>query len=76
MAKKWMRKAFENSHGQLKDRAKAVGKPVAEFAAEHAHSRDKHVAAQSRLALVGMGKDIPDRPAPKPVAERRYGKNG
>ena len=73
MAKHWMKKAFENSHGQLKAKAEAAGKSTAEFASEHAHSSNPRLAAQSRLALVGMGKDIPDRP--KPSAERRYGKS-
>lgn len=74
MAKKWMRKAFENSHGQLKEKAKAAGKSTAEFASEHAHSSGR-VGAQARLALIGMGKNIPDKPKRPSPAETRY-KNG
>jgi len=74
MAKHWMKKAFENSHGQLKEKAKAAGKSTSEFASEHAHSPGR-VGSQARLALVGMGKDIPDKPKRPSSAEMRYGKS-
>ena len=72
MAHKWMKNAFAGAHGQFKAKAQAAGKSTAEFASEHAHSPGK-VGAQARLALVGMGKSIPEKPKPRPVAERRYG---
>lgn len=50
---KWMEKAFANSHGQFKAKAKKVGKSTAEFASEHAHDKGK-LGKQARLAEVGM----------------------
>ena len=71
MAKRWMKKAFENAHGQFKEKAKAAGKSTAEYASERAHAPGR-TGAQARLALVGMGKDIPDKPAPPDRAASRY----
>jgi hypothetical protein len=52
-SKKWMSKAFANSHGQFKAKAKRAGKSTAEFAHEHEHDSGK-LGRQARLAEVGM----------------------
>lgn len=51
--KKWMKKAFENSHGQFKAKAEKAGESTAEFAKEKEHAKGK-TGAQARLAEVGM----------------------
>ena len=53
MAKKWIAKAFANSHGQFKAKAKAAGESTSEYAHEKEHTKGK-VGKQARLALVGM----------------------
>ena len=53
MAKKWMAKAFANSHGQFKAKASAAGESTRQYAEEHKHSAGK-TGKQARLALVGM----------------------
>lgn len=53
MAKKWMQKAFANSHGQFKAKAERAGESTAEFAKEHEHSPGK-LGRQARLAEMGM----------------------
>ena len=53
MAKKWMAKAFANSHGQFKAKAKAAGESTSEYAHEKEHAKGK-TGKQARLALVGM----------------------
>lgn len=53
MAKKFMKKAFANSHGQFKAKAEKAGKTTAEFAKEHEHDKGL-LGKQARLAEVGM----------------------
>lgn len=53
MAKKWMSKAFANSHGQFKAKAAKAGESTAQFAKEHEHSPGK-LGRQARLAEMGM----------------------
>ena len=55
MAKHWMAKAFANSHGQFKAKAKAAGESTAEYAKEKEHAPGK-LGKQARLARRGMGK--------------------
>lgn len=51
--KKFMKKAFANSHGQFKEKAERAGKSTAEFAKEHEHAPGL-LGKQARLAEVGM----------------------
>lgn len=53
MTKKWMQKAFANSHGQFKAKAEKAGESTAEFAHAHEDSPGK-LGKQARLAEVGM----------------------
>ena len=53
MAKHWMKKAFANSHGQFKAKAKAAGESTSEYAHEKAHAKGR-LGKQARLALAGM----------------------
>lgn len=53
MAKKWMAKAFANSHGQFKAKASAAGESTKEYA-EKEKSAPGRLGKQARLALVGM----------------------
>lgn len=53
MAKKWMKKAFANSHGQFKAKAKAAGESTAEYASEKKGAPGK-LGKQARLAMAGM----------------------
>lgn len=53
MAKKWMAKAFANSHGQFKAKAARAGESTAQFAKAHEHSPGR-LGRQARLAEVGM----------------------
>ena len=53
MAKKWMKAAFANAHGQFKAKAAAAGKSTAEFANEKAHAPGL-LGKQARLAKVGI----------------------
>ena len=52
-SKYWMKKAFDNSHGQFKAKAKAAGESTAEFAKKKENSPGK-LGKQARLAEVGM----------------------
>lgn len=52
-AKHWMAKAFANSHGQFKAKAKAAGESTSEYAHEKAHAGGK-LGKQANLALQGM----------------------
>jgi hypothetical protein len=72
--RKWMKEAFSGSHGQFKAKAEAAGKSTAEFAREKAHAPGR-LGKQARLALVGMGKDVPGKSEEpkKSRAEKRYG---
>jgi hypothetical protein len=56
MAKKWIKKATENAHGQFRRKAEAAGKSTAEFAKEHAGDEGT-TGKQARLAktLMGLG---------------------
>lgn len=53
MAKKWMQKAFANSHGQFKAKAQKAGMSTEAYAEKEKHAPGK-TGAQARLALVGM----------------------
>ena len=53
MAKHWMAKAFANSHGQFKAKAKAHGESTSQYAHQEEHAKGK-TGKQARLALVGM----------------------
>jgi hypothetical protein len=53
MAKHWMQKAFANSHGQFKAKAKAAGSSTRAYAEAHRHSKGR-LGRQARLALAGM----------------------
>jgi hypothetical protein len=53
MAKKWMAKAFANSHGQFKAKAEKAGESTKSFAEEHKGDKGK-TGKQARLALAGM----------------------
>lgn len=54
MAKKhWMAKAFSNSHGQFKAKAKAAGMSTAAYAAKESGAKGK-LGKQARLAKVGI----------------------
>jgi hypothetical protein len=71
MAKKWMKEAFSNSHGQFKAKAGKAGKSTAAFAksvlkdGSHATTKTKRQAA---LAERGMEANHKGR------GERWYGK--
>ena len=54
MAKKWIQKATENSHGQFKAKAERAGESTREFAKEHEHDSGK-TGKQARLAETLMG---------------------
>jgi len=69
--RKWMKEAFSGSHGQFKEKAQRAGMSTAEYARKQAHAKGR-LGKQARLALVGMGKDIPG-PERKSRAEKRYG---
>lgn len=51
--KKWMKKAFENAHGQFREKAERAGETTSEFAKAHDHDKSK-TGKQARLAEVGM----------------------
>lgn len=53
VAKHWMAKAFGNSHGQFKAKAKRAGKSTSAFAHEHDSDSGK-LGEQARLAERGM----------------------
>lgn len=53
MAKKWMAKAFANSHGQFKAKAAKAGESTRAYA-EEKKGAPGLVGKQARLALVGM----------------------
>lgn len=56
-SKKWMSKAFANSHGQFKAKARRAGESTKEFA-EHALAKGSHATTktkrQAALAERGM----------------------
>lgn len=70
MAKKWMAKAFENSHGQFKAKAEKAGESTHEFAEEKAHAPGK-LGKQARLAEAGMNADHKKKSG---LREKMYGK--
>jgi hypothetical protein len=53
MAKKWMAKAFANSHGQFKAKAEKAGESTHEYAEKEKNAPGK-TGKQARLALAGM----------------------
>jgi hypothetical protein len=69
--RKRMKSAFADSHGQFKEKAQQAGMSTGEYAKRKAHAPGR-TGRQARLALVGMGEDIPG-PEKKSRAERRYG---
>lgn len=72
MAKKWIGRAVENSHGQFKAKAEAAGKSTKEFASEHEGSKGT-LGKQGRLAtaLMGMNHKGVDKPKHRPAKEIR-----
>ena len=50
---KWMEKAFANSHGQFKAKAKKAGMSTGAYAAKEASAPGK-TGKQARLAKIGM----------------------
>lgn len=74
MAKKWMKAAFANSHGQFKAKAEHAGKSTVEYAKEHAHDSGK-LGKQARLALVGIKSSHKKKPTQgKDLRKKMYGK--
>lgn len=69
MAKKWIKKATENAHGQFRTKAEAAGKSTAEYAKEKEHAPGK-TGEQARLAETLMG----TKHGKKARAERLYDK--
>ena len=71
MAKKWIKSATSNAHGQFRAKAEAAGKTTAEFAKEKEDAPGK-LGKEARLAttLMGMGHK------PKSDAERKAGRYG
>lgn len=53
MAKKWMKKAFANAHGQFKAKAEHAGMSTREYAEKEKHAPGL-LGKQARLALVGI----------------------
>jgi hypothetical protein len=49
MAKKWIKKATEDAHGQFRKKAEAAGETTRAFAAQHADDPGK-TGQQARLA--------------------------
>ena len=50
----WMEKAFANSHGQFKAKAKAKGESTAELAANPGKNASTKTKRQANLAKIGM----------------------
>lgn len=50
MAKHWMKKAFANSHGQFKAKAKEHGESTMQYAHQEAHAKGR-TGRQARLVL-------------------------
>jgi hypothetical protein len=67
MVKRWMARAFSNSHGQFKAKAKAAGMSTRAFA-EREKDAGGLVGKQANLALVGMNAGHK-----KPARDRWYG---
>ncbi len=51
---RWMEKAFANSHGQFKAKAKAAGKSTAEMASNPGQGASTRTKRQANLAKIGM----------------------
>ena len=49
----WMEKAFANSHGQFKAKAKAAGKSVSQMAASPGKNATTKTKRQANLAKLG-----------------------
>jgi hypothetical protein len=49
----WMEKAFANSHGQFKAKAKAAGKSTAEMASNPGKNASTKTKRQANLAKIG-----------------------
>lgn len=50
----WMEKAFANSHGQFKAKAKKAGKSTAEMAEDPGEGASTKTKKQANLAKIGM----------------------
>lgn len=72
MAKKWMQKAFANSHGQFRAKAERAGETTRAFASEHEHDSG-NLGAQARLAEVGMAAHHGKSKTPQQRMKSRYG---
>lgn len=76
MAKKWIKAATENSHGQFRKKAEAAGETTREYAGEHAGDSGR-LGKQARLAkaLMGMhhGKKHPKMKSHKEIRDKLYG---
>lgn len=53
MAKKWMKKAFSNAHGQFKAKAEKAGMSTEAYAEKEKGAKGL-LGKQARLALVGI----------------------
>ena len=53
MVEHWMQKAFANSHGQFKAKAKRAGKSTAEMAAHPGKNASTKTKRQANLAKLG-----------------------
>lgn len=67
-ARKWMKKAFANSHGQFKAKAEKAGMSTRAFAEKEKGAGGK-IGKQANLALAGMNANHT-----KSRGERWYGK--
>lgn len=70
--KKWMKKAFANSHGQFKAKAEKAGESTKEFAKNHEHDSSK-TGAQARLAERGMAANHKKHKTPSQLQNKFYG---
>jgi hypothetical protein len=52
----WMEKAFGNSHGQFKAKAKRAGKSTEEFAREESHDPNASTKTKRQANLAKMGR--------------------
>lgn len=53
MARKWMKKAFSNAHGQFKEKAEHAGMSTEAYAEKEKHAPGL-TGKQARLALAGI----------------------
>ncbi len=73
MAKKWIKKATENSHGQFRKKAEAAGESTREFAEEKKDAGGT-TGKQANLALNLMGASKKkSRTSSKEMQRKMYG---